>query len=248
MLGLLAIWDSFLMIMNRFNPLDEGMQAVTYFTGLLLVGSLYGSTTFSDLGSKSKGIAWLQTPASALEKLLCGILFAVVAFFILDNAIFYLVDIPMVGLANRLIERQHRVWSGGYPIEPNAVFNVLKGMPGDSLDRDHHAYLFFYFSIQSAFVLGSIYFERFSFVKTGVAVLLCILFFSTLEQRVFEVSLPTGWQRHFLTEWVKDEDTLRVKSIRLSPPLSVLLGCLLVYGVPLVFWTATYFRIKEKQI
>jgi hypothetical protein len=248
MLGLLAVWDSFLLIMNRYNPLDDGMQAVTYYSGLLVVGSLYASTIFSDLGSKTKGIAWLSVPASSLEKLLCALLFAVFIFFIAYNAIFYLVNIPMVGLCNQLIESQHRAWFGGYPISPNPVFNVLKGLPGDEFDSISHLYLFFFFSVQSAFVLGSVYFERFAFVKTVVAVLLCFLFFTTLEQRIVQLSLPNGWNQNFLTEWMSNGDTLRAKAIRLPSPVSVLLGCLLLYGMPVVFWLATYFRIKEKEI
>jgi hypothetical protein len=248
MLALLTVWESFLLIMNRYNPLDNGMQAVTYYSGLLAVGCLYASTIFSDLGSKAKGIAWLSVPASALEKLLCAVLFAVVIFFIAYNVVFYLVNIPMVDLCNELIERQHRAWIGGYPISPNPVFNVLKGLPGDEFNGISPLYLFFFFSIQSAFMLGSVYFERYAFVKTVVVVLLCILFFTTLEQRIVELTLPKGWNQNFMTEWMKDEDTLRVKAVRLPPLVSLILGCLLLYAMPLVFWIATYFRIKEKEI
>jgi uncharacterized membrane protein len=248
MLGLLVIWEGFLVIMDRYSPLNDGMQAVTYYSGLLAVGTLYGSTIFSDLGSKSKGIAWLATPASALEKLLCALLFAVLAFFVVYNLVFYLVDIPMVELGNRLIERQHRVWAGGYPIEANPVFNVFKGMPGDGLDRGHHIYLCFYFMVQSAFVLGSVYFERFAFVKTVVAVLLCILFFALLEEQVIHATLPKGWNQSLFSEWTSNGDTMRAKAVRLSPVASMVLIGLLIYGTPLVFWTAAYFRIKEKEV
>lgn len=248
MLGLLAIWEGFLVIMNRYNPLDDGMQAVTYYTGLVVVGSLYASTAFSDLGSKSKGIAWLATPASALEKLLCALLFAVFIFFVVYNVVYYLVDIPMVGLGNQLIERQHRTWYGGFPIQTDAVFNVLKGMPGDQLDGHLHIYVFFFFMVQSAFLLGSVYFERFAFVKTIVAVLLCILFFSILEERVVGVTIPRGWTHSLFSEWTSNGETLRAKAVRLPPLFSIFLVGLLVFGTPLVFWVAAYFRIKEKEV
>jgi hypothetical protein len=248
MLGLLAIWEGFLVIMNRFNPLDDGMQAETYYMGLVVVGSLSASTAFSDLGSKSKGIAWLAIPASALEKLLCTLLFAVLVFFVVYNVVFYLVDIPMVGLGNQLIEQEHRVWTGGYPIQPDSVFNVLKGMPGDGLDRNLHIYLSFFFMVQSGFLLGSVYFERFAFVKTIVVVLLCILFFAILEERVIGATLPQGWGHALFSEWMSNRDTIRVKAVRLPPLASILLVGLLVCGTPLVLWVATYFRIKEKEV
>jgi len=248
MLGLLAIWEGFLLIMNRYNPLDDGMQAVTYYTGLLVVGSLFASTAFSDLGSKSRGIAWLAIPASALEKLLCALLFAVLVFFVVYNVIYYAVDIPLVGLCNRLIEVQHRVWSGGYPIQPDAVFNVLKGMPGDRLDRQLHIYLFFYFMVQSAFLFGSVYFERYAFVKTIVAVLLCILFFAILDERVIGATIPQGWDHFLFSEWKSNGDTLRARVVSIPLVASIALVGLLVFGTPLVLWTAAYFRIKEKEV
>jgi hypothetical protein len=248
MLGLLVIWEGFLLIMNRYNPLDDGMQAVTYYTGLLVVGSLFASTAFSDLGSKSRGIAWLAIPASALEKLLCALLFAVLVFFVVYNVIYYAVDIPMVGLGNRLIEVQHRVWSGGYPIQPDAVFNVLKGMPGDRLDRQLHIYLFFYFMVQSAFLFGSVYFERYAFVKTIVAVLLCILFFAILDERVIGATIPQGWDHFLFSEWKSNGDTLRARVVSIPLVASIALVGLLVFGTPLVLWTAAYFRIKEKEV
>ena len=55
MAGLLLVWYSFLTIMDRFDPLDEGMQQVTYVSGLLVVGCLYASTIFAEFDSKAPG-------------------------------------------------------------------------------------------------------------------------------------------------------------------------------------------------
>jgi hypothetical protein len=246
--GLLVVWDAFLLVMDRYNPLDDGMQTVTYYTGLIAVGCLYASTIFSAFGSKAQGIAWLSVPASALEKLLCGLLFSVVLFFLVYTVVFFLVDIPMVELCNRLIEREHRVWSAGYPILPDPIYNVLNGMPNAREDNQYHLFLLCYFALQSTCVLGSVYFSRYAFIKTAVAVLIFILFFMCLEARVIEPLLPDGYHRHPMLDWMKDQDTLGVKVIRLSPLISAPLGFLLLYGTPFVFWIATYFRLKEKEV
>lgn len=248
MFGLLVVWDTFLLAMNRYNPLDDGMQAVTYYVGLVLVGCLYASTIFAAFGNKAQGIAWLSVPASALEKLLCGLLFAVVLFFLVYTAVFFLVDIPMVEICNRLIERQHRMWAAGYPIQPDPIYNVLKGLPNDGFDNQYHLFLLAFFALQAAFVLGSVYFGRYAFIKTAVAVLIFILCFICLETRVIEPMLPDGYERHPMLDWIKDQDTLNVKVIRLSPAISATLGYLLIYGTPFVFWIATYFRLKEKEV
>jgi hypothetical protein len=248
MFGLLLVWDSFLLVMDRFNPLDDGMQAITYYTGLIAVGCLYASTIFSAFGSKAQGIAWLSVPASTLEKLLCGLLFAVVLFFLVYTIVFFLVDIPMVELCNRLIEREHRMWSVGSPIQPDPIYNVLNGLPNTELDNQYHLFLLSYFAMQAAFVLWSVYFDRYAFIKTTVAVLIFILFFMCMESRVIEPMLPDGFHRAQITDWMKGQDTLGIKVIRLSPVISTPLGYLLIYGTPFVFWIATYFRLKEKEV
>src|SRR6202012_4286463 len=64
--GMLTVWYGFLLVMDRYSPLDDGLQALTYYWGLALIGCLYSSTIFAEFGSKAQGIAWLGLPASAL--------------------------------------------------------------------------------------------------------------------------------------------------------------------------------------
>jgi hypothetical protein len=248
MAGLLLVWESFILIMNAFQPLNEGFQGITYYVGLFIVGCLYASMTFAESGIRAQGITWLATPASALEKLLCGLLYSAIAFFVVYNLIFYLVDIPMVRIANGLIENGHRTWPGGLPINPVSIFNVYNGMPHDPVERSSHLYVLFYFALQSAFALGSIYFDRYAFVKTGVAVVIAMGCFMILQDRLIEPTLPSGWHRVNFYDWIVDADTLRARGVRLSPVLGAVLGAMLIYGIPVLCWTATYFRIKEKQV
>jgi len=143
--GLLLVWFSFVLIMDRRDPMAGFMQWMTYYAGLFFVGCLYASTIFAELGDKAQGIVYLAVPASALEKLLCGLLFSIVAFFIVYTLLFYLVDIPMVWLANRLNVQEHRVWPGGYPVDPTIVFNVARGADDMESDRQSHVLLLGFF-------------------------------------------------------------------------------------------------------
>jgi len=247
--GLLVVWGIFLLFMDNYNPLDNGMQAFTYYWGLALVGCLYSSTIFAEFGSKANGIAWLGVPASTLEKLLCGLLFSTILFFVGFTLVFYLVDIPLVKICNELIERQHRTWLGGYPISTNVIWNVLRGLPGDNFDSKLHGALVLYFILQALFALGSVYFERYTFVKTIVAFLVFVLVFLVLEKQVMARIPPHGWNRFTPTnDWITNGDSLQVKEVRVSPWITGPLGLLLLLGIPPVIWIATYFRIKEKQV
>jgi len=246
-LGLLLVWFSFILIMDRFDPMAGFMQWMTYYTGLYFVGCLYGSTIFAELGDKAQGIAYLSVPASSLEKVLCGLLFSVVAFFIVYTLLFYLVDIPVVYLSNRLIVQEHRVWPGGYAIDPSVVFNVLKGADEMEPDRQSHILLLAFFAIQSAFILGSVYFSRYAFIKTAVAVLVFILFFMVVQKNIIDTTLPEGWHRNQFA-WEKNRGTTDMLTIRFPAFLSGVLGFVFLYAPPLVFWVATYFRLKEKEV
>jgi hypothetical protein len=245
--GLLLVWFSFVLIMDRHDPMAGFIQWMTYYAGLFFVGCLYASTIFAELGDKAQGIAYLAVPASALEKLLCGLLFSIVAFFIVYTLLFYLVDIPMVWLANKLNVQEHRVWPGGYPVDPTIVFNVARGADDMESDRQSHVLLLGFFAIQSAFILGSVYFSRYAFIKTAVAVLVFILFFMIVQKSIMEATLPEGWHRNEFA-WEKNRGTTFMLAVRFPALLSGLLGFVLSYGATLVFWIATYFRLKEKEV
>src|SRR5688572_12082319 len=79
--GLLVLWYSFLMIVNAKLPITEEIQAITFYVGLFLTGCLYVSLIFNETSDGLKAIQYLLLLASTLEKLLSGILYAVILFF-----------------------------------------------------------------------------------------------------------------------------------------------------------------------
>src|SRR5258708_2300085 len=101
--GLQAVWFSFLIAIDVYAPLVAFMQFGVYIVGLYLVGCLYSSMLFAELGTKKEALPWLSLPASHLEKLLCALLYGVVLFFIVYTLVFYAVDIIMVQCANNIL-------------------------------------------------------------------------------------------------------------------------------------------------
>src|SRR5690242_17437744 len=102
-MGLLIGWYTFTILIDSRFPVGKGLQMVTYFFSLFTVGSFYASQYFRELGSRSKGINFLLVPASGLEKLLCSLLYTVILFFLVFTAAFYLIDLLMVWIGQRLI-------------------------------------------------------------------------------------------------------------------------------------------------
>jgi len=248
--GLQAGWYGFLLLLDHFGPINLFIQYATYYCGLFLVGCFYASTIFSDLGSKSRAIQYLSIPASHLEKLLCGILFGVVLFFIAFTIVFYIVDIPMVSLADRIVASEHQHWPNTFlPIGNLGVLNIWNNTWAPILDKRYHFFLFAYFAVQSAFLLGSVYFARWSFIKTVVSLLVFWVVFVLYAQKGIAEHLPDGWHPFDLVRWVHNQDNMDSSSLVVLPDIMEwILIYLMQYSIPPIFWIITYFRLKEKEV
>ena len=249
MAGMLIAWYSFILAMDKFNPMDIFFQYSAYFVGLYLVGCLFANSLFAALSSKKEGLGYLSLPASHLEKLLTVILFGVVLFFIAFTLLFYLINIPMVELGNYMIQRYPRyIPNTTQLIPPNQVYNIFTAEGGPMPEKDLHLFLFGYFAIQSAFLLGSVYFSRYSFIKTIVYSLLFILVFVVFQSEIMQHMLPNSWHTD-LTLWRQENIPLSdEQQVRLAPFTEKLLLSMTQYFLPPVFRVITWFRLKEKEV
>ena len=237
-IGLLITWFVFTILVGFDRPMVEEVQMITFYISLFAVGTFYASQYFSDLGSRAKGINFLLVPASAFEKLLCSLLFSVVLFFLVFLTAFYLVDILMVAIANSL---------KGTP--KTTVLNIFSVIVIPVNLNSTINFLLFFFSVQSAFLLGSVYFEKFSFVKTiiscfvgGFLIFLLVYFLNV--KLLPEGDYPLG----FLTSYRVRVDGINDRLVQLPGWVGQLLRFLVLYTIAPFFWIVTYLRLKEKQV
>ena len=248
--GLQAVWFIFLIVMDPYAPVVAFMQIATYFIGLYLTGSLYTSMLFAELSTKKEGLPWLSLPASQLEKLLCALLFGTVLFFIAYTFVFYLMDIPMVHWANSKLLHSPRNWPGtNQRIPPMLVYNLITAEGAPIPEKEYHFFLSSYFAVQSAFLLGSIYFPRFAFIKTVVAIVLFLLGFMLFQHAVISPLLPKSWSNDFLrwSQQIYDQEPPQ-NEMRLPDDFENILVRVVQFVVPPFFWFVTYIRLKEKEI
>jgi hypothetical protein len=241
--GLLTTWFVFTMLTGFENtPMGREVQTITYFFALFAIGTFYASQYFSDLGSRARGINFLLVPASTFEKLLCGLLFTVVFFFLLYTATFYAVDAVLVAVAKSLPRD---------PINPQepSVVNVFHIISVPFNQDTTLNFLLYYFTVQAAFLLGSVYFEKYSFIKTVICcfvagfILFLLLFFFN------EKMLPRGdYFRGFFTTYRVYVEGGNDHLVQLPSWMGEVLRFLVTYALPPFLWTATYFRLKEKQV
>ncbi len=264
--GLLLLWFIIVILSDKHVIVDE-MQVSTYYTGLFLAGCLYGSILFTDLGSKTRGFNYLVVPASHFEKLLSALFYAVVLFFTIYTTIFYVLDFIMVKAGNAIAYSQ---WLKGHAtgslFAPAKLMNVfyLKGRPDEPNALLYLLLLFFV--LQSVFIFGSIYFSRFSLIKTIIGSLLAGLLITFLLVKVIAPILPPGSYYNGITDYkvytfksgvtvngvttgisiYSDPET--DKLVSLPHWIGDVLLFLLKFAFAPAFWIATYFRLKEKEI
>lgn len=263
MAGLLLVWYLFAMITGSENIAHKDMQAGTYYFGLYIVGCFYASMLFAELGSKTKGLNYLVVPASHLEKLVCALFYGAVVFFVCYTSIFYVLDVFMVKVINA-VEYSHWLKSHtpGNVFVAHEVANVF--IASDQHRDEPNAFLYLllgYFVLQAAFMLGSVYFSRFSFIKTFISLLLIGLVIAFLCDKIIFRMLPPGSFHNGIVSYklftVKNvpsggvmiySDSANDKLVSLPLWINDLLLFLLKFAFAPVFWAATYFRLKEKEI
>lgn len=252
--GLIAVWEAFVITVVPYAPLEPFMQFATYMVGLFFTGCLFASSLFAELSNRKQALPWLSLPASHLEKLLCAILFGVVLFYLAFTLMFYLVDIPMVEWANSILRRHPLNFPGNVvsPVPESLVYNVISAAGAPVPEKEWHLFTAGYFAIQAAFLLGSVCFTRFSFIKTVVAGLLFVVAFVIFQKLVLIPLQPVGWSNNFF-RWTQEMNELSdpetpMREVRLPYRLDAVLLLLAQIGIAPFFWLVTWFRLKEKEV
>lgn len=241
-IGLLIAWFVFMMLVDFDKPMSEGLQQVVYLLSLFAVGTFYASQYFRDLGSRSKGINFLLVPASAFEKFLCSLLYSAILFIIVFTAAFYVADILMVTVSNSISATDDAAVKATV-INPFEVTRI--GFDADSSVN----FLLIFFSVQSAFLLGSVFFEKYSFIKTIITGFIACFILFCLTYVFFEHLLPEGeYPDEFLTAYRVYIDGVNDRLVELPKWVEQVFQFLLLYAIAPFLWLVTYYRLKEKQV
>ena len=226
LIGLLTIIFIFWALVNG-RYYDEQDTFVIFFVLLFGAGLIFASSTFSVLSDKARGTYWLGIPATHLEKLLCGIFYSIVVFLVV-----YLLSFFAIQQITFMFIR----------LNPGNVIRQVQ-----DFKEPTQALCYVFVALQSLFILGSVYFKRYAFVKTLLAGLFIIFLYMLAGTFFIKNLLPNNIGMHGLTSFsVNGENEMKV--YRLSPWIEEALSVLLKYLWAPVFWIATYFRLKEKEL
>jgi hypothetical protein len=241
--ALLIIWFSFVMLVDDDRPLNFNLQLTTYHVGLFVIGLFFASLLFNDLSETPRGIHFLMIPASLLEKLLTAILFGLILFFICYTAIFYAIDVIMVNIINS-VSTQEMVYGRKY------VEHVVNVFTGPSFMQDDYLFIYLiliFVALQTAFMLGSVYFAKYSLIKTAISLLVVFLFFLLLVAVILDAVMPPGhFENSIISYQVVEKGQEQV--VMLPPSILEIIYFCFKFGFPPLLVLATWFRLKEKEV
>jgi hypothetical protein len=225
--GVILLGGAFLFFVIP-EPPDPGLQTAIFVILMLIAGTIFTSTVFSDFGDKNKAMAALTLPATAFEKFLVGWIYSYPVFLVIYSAVFYL---GLIGLesARHWGPNQHFIL---FSIPQSGFYTVL------TIYSFLHAFAFF----------GAIFFNKLHFIKTGFSFFIgyvVILIFNTLFLKVLvgldviKAAMPFG----YLNFTVGDKYySIITKTV---PPTAI---WIVLFISAVLIWVAAYFRLKEKQV
>ncbi|NML22763.1 hypothetical protein HHL16_17900 [Pseudoflavitalea sp. G-6-1-2] len=249
--GLLILWFIFAFLLQGSHEAQNlYVQLGTFYFGLFVTGSLYASTLFSSLAAKPTAINYLSVPASHLEKMLIALLYGVVLFFLTYLVIFYVVDFLMLQILNPIAARNYHPYDVGNKLsefEPQTLVNVFRPFRENRYDNQNFYYLLMvYFTLQSTFLAGSVFFTRFSFIKTVITLLVFSFLVFVLVFILVEVVIPKGGFSG--AGLVKYQLGYESGVITLPESMFTVFRYIGLYAFAPAFWVASYFKLKEKEV
>ncbi len=213
-----------------------------YFIGMFLTGLIFTSLSFRELSNKPQGIDYLLFPSSQLEKYLSTLLVTTVGFLLIYHFAFYL------------------AYLGLDAIIASQTGTHMQNDLDDAFKHDAMQYFYYgWFIAQAIMLLGSIYFQKFSFIKTiflFAVFLLALYFINTLFALGFFGHRLPKWNAHFpfiginvmLGERPSEFDPQTHQFLMLPSNIRDVFLFFGKYLVTPMIWTLAYMRLRDKEM
>ncbi len=211
------------------NPGQQDLKMYFRYGTFIILGFLFisvtASTYFASFGQKSRAIVELMLPCSKLEKFLAGVLFTAIVSTLSYFAIFFVIDqVMLVYIESQLVEKHDLI----------SFYELAK--LSDTFPFAVCIVLTLTLTVSSVFMLGSIYFERFHYLKTAVFLIITLI--------------ALGWS-YYGTATILYEGKYRIHSPSTNQvdEYTIMYAiCGVVFLITLCIWAIGYVRLKEKEV
>jgi hypothetical protein len=211
-------------------------QGISFIWGFAGGGCFLASFMFGYFSSNASGSSFLTLPASHFEKWLCGVLIAGVLFPAVFLLFFRIMDAGFVASYHRALDPASPL----YRIRYDSVY--LFSFTGRIALKVYPIF----FVLSGAAMLGSLYFNKVSFIKTalvatvvwgiafGLNWLMAVIVFGSINGAIpfHNVDIPVG-----NTEGV----------INLPQNIFMVYGFAADWVLPFLLWITTFVRLREKE-
>ena len=217
-----------------------------YLVGLYISGLIFTSISFNELGNKPRGIDYLLLPASHLEKFLTTLLITTIGFLLVYHLAFF--------LAVQVLDTIVRIRYGAIMENDLTKFS----------EKDIWQWNYYIWVIaQSLFLLGAVYFHKYSLIKTVFfffVFVLSLYLVNALFVQFFFHKQMADWRAHFPFVGVNIElpqqpavngDTgthYRFVLLMIPENMQNVLLFMVKYLLAPMLWTIAYFRLRDKEI
>lgn len=233
---LLNLSDNF-----RVHPSLSNLMPL-YFIGLFLTGLIFTSLSFRELSNKPQGIDYLLFPASQLEKYLSTLLVTTVGFLLIYHLAFYL---AYLGLDVILVS--------------NTGIHIKNDLSNEFTKEAMPYFYYAWFITQAFMLLGSIYFQKYSFIKTVflfAIFMLSLYCINTLFAYLFFGHRLPKWNAHFpfvginvaLGERPSQFEPQTHKFLMLPSNVRDVFLFFGKYMVTPMIWALAYMRLRDKEM
>ena len=221
-----------------FPHYEEETNYAIFIFGLIIAGAVFASFSFQQLGTKERATYFLSFPASTAEKLMAALFFNLVIFPITFTIIFYLVKTVF--------------WAYVSSLAGDDTSGLTGGVRLSYVDwENRHGFMevfpfFFYvfFAVQAFYIMGSVYFTRFGFIKTTIVGIMVIFLFVWYLNEIIGDNFDGFNSNLTMNRFAGGQ----MKVYELSAFSKELVINLLKFVWAPVFWLVTYFRLKESEV
>jgi len=240
MLSFMAVLFFTFFVSNSFSVMG---YIPFLFIGYFIMCIFLTGKSFPALGNKYGGTIYLTLPASTFEKFLVQGIFKLAIPFLLYPFVFWLtanISVEIFQKITSFLTASIEAESGTKSIEKFSFYG--SGMyKQDNEPLLKTLVIALYIAIPSIFLLGSISFKKFMNVKTPISFFLlafCYVCFLVLLSHILFPEITYGFQ----------------VSLNLGPfvmkdiPLIILIAIIYICLIPIMALTATYLKLKEREV
>lgn len=214
-----------------YNNAPSGQLYFSLFTNILFAGGfIVTSMIFKEIHKKETAQNYLLLPASNFEKFISRLLISTIGFALITVAGVSLISYLSEGV-NLLIFKRH-----------NVFFNPFT--------KTVWVLIAHYIVAQSFFFLGAVFFRKFHFIKTINIIFLIQISLSIITVLFIRIIFFDFFEGFFGLNEVSIQ--IQWNALKINPEtvrIWVNTGKILYWVIPApLFWTISYFRIKEAEV